>query len=86
MPAAVSRSCIQAGEGPISTSSMSARVKRRQRSGSAISTEARPSMPGPGLGVEMSGAVSGAPVSAEISRATPRTDRASARFGVRSKT
>ena len=43
-------------------------------------------MAGPGRGVAISGGVRGAPVSAETSRATPSTDSASARFGVRSNT
>src|SRR5256885_5937595 len=78
-----SLSCSRSGEGPIFTPSMTRATYRGQRSGSSRSTRATASTArSPESPSEDGGRRAVAPVSADSSRAMPKCESASGRFGV----
>ncbi len=81
MPLRSMRCRIHAGVGVLASMPLMMRPQKRgQASGSSTRTP-RPGLPAPDTGCSGSG-TSGAPVTAATSRARPRIDRQSARFGV----
>ncbi len=83
-PTARRRAWSRAGDGPTVTPPITRAVKRWQRSGASTRTRASLAAGSPASASFPRGAWRRAPVSAASSRATPRTERQSGRFGVTS--
>ena len=81
-PTARSRWASRGGEGRTVSPVITRAQKRGQRSGASISTAARLEASCSPSFTATRGERNGAPVSAEISRATPTTESASGRLGV----
>ena len=75
---------MRSGEGPIATPRTQRPTNRGHRAGSWTSTWRWSSIRSSDSGGSVSGKRTGAPVTAETSRARPTMDRASPRFGLTS--
>ena len=84
MPAAWRRIWTRSGDGPVRTPATTLPTKRLQPAGSRTSTARRSAAGVPPSTSSMAGKRTGAPVTAETSRASPTRQSASPRFGLTS--